>query len=255
MRVAAPAGRDYLADVAPVLLIGPSMRRPLLAGLGVGLLALSTVHGALAQSSGEREDDAKRSAQDAADKKKKQKEKDWNLTAAPLPDVKNAGPCPYVKVLYDASRYVELKDDHEAASAVGFTGEIQNLNSDCRYRNGKVIEPISVKMNLNFAFGRGPQAQGDTHDYRYWVAVTGPQNLVLAKTYFDMPVRFLPGQDRMRTNQLIDTISIPRANKTISGANFEVLVGFDVTPKMADFNRDGKRVRVNSGVDTAAASN
>ncbi len=231
------------------------MRRPLLlAAFGVGLMASSTALGAYAQSSAQREDDAKRAAQDDADKKKKKKEKDWNLATAPLPDVKNAGPCPYVKVLYDASRYVELKGDREAAGAVGFTGEIQNLNSDCRYKNDKVIEPISVKMNLNFAFGRGPQAQGDTHDYRYWVAVTGPRNLVLAKSYFDMPVRFQPGQDRMQMSQLIDTITIPRAGKSISGSNFEVLVGFDVTPKMAEFNRDGKRFRVNSGVDTASAA-
>ncbi len=229
------------------------MRRPLLALLGVGLLASSTV--AYAQSSAQREDDAKRAAQDSADKKKKQKEKEWSLSTAPLPDVKNAGPCPYVKVLYDAGRYVELKDNREAASAVGFTGEIQNLNSDCRYKNVKTVEPISVKMNVNFALGRGPQAQGDTHDFRYWVAVTGPQNIILAKSYFDLPVRFQPGQDRVQMSQLIDTIAIPRATSKITGANFEVLVGFDVTPAMADFNRDGKRFRVNSGVETAAAPN
>lgn len=228
------------------------MRRPLLTALGVGLLAASTA--AHAQSSAQREDDAKRAAQDSADKKKKQKAKEWSLSTAPLPDVKNAGPCPYVKVLYDASRYVELKENRETASAVGFTGEIQNLNSDCRYRNGKTVEPISVKMNVNFALGRGPQAQGDAHAYRYWVAVIGPQNIILAKSYFDLPVRFQPGQDRLAMSQLIDTISIPRATKTITGANFEVLVGFDVTPAMADFNRDGKRFRVNSGVDTAAAA-
>ncbi len=231
------------------------MRRPFLVALGVGLIASSVAVGALAQSSAEREDDAKRAAQNDADKKKKQKEKEWSLSTAPLPDVKNAGPCPYVKVLYDASRYVELKDNREAASAVGWTGEIQNLNSDCRYRNTpKAIEPISVKMNVNFAFGRGPQAKGDTHAYRYWVAVTGPENIILAKSYFDMPVRFTSGQDRMRMSQLIDTISIPRASKVVTGSNFEVLVGFDVTPQMADFNREGKRFRVNSGVETAAAA-
>ena len=157
-----------------------------------------------------------------------------------------------MKVLYDASRYVELKDDRETSSAVGWTGEIQNLNSDCRYRNGKVIEPISVKMNVNFALGRGPQAKGDTHAYRYWVAVTGPQNIILAKSWFDLPARFAPGEDRVRMSQLIDTISIPRASKAVSGSNFEVLVGFDVTPQMAEFNRDGKRFRVNSGSETAA---
>ena len=228
------------------------MRRPLLVALGVGLLASSAASGAFAQS--QREDDAKRAAQDAADKKKKQKTKDWSLANAPLPDVKNAGPCPYVKVLYDASRYVELKDAREAAGAVGWTGEIQNLNSDCRYRNGKTVEPISVKMNINFAFGRGPQATGDAHAYRYWVAVTGTKETVLAKSYFDLPVRFPPGQDRVQLSQLIETISIPRATKTVSGSNFEVLVGFDVTPRVAEFNRDGKRFRVNSGTETAAAS-
>ena len=230
------------------------MRRHLLVALGVGLLASSTAMIAYAQSSAEREDDAKRAAQNDSEKKKKQKEKEWSLSSAPLPDVKNAGPCPYVKVLYDASRYVELKDNREASGAVGWTGEIQNLNSDCRYKNVKIIEPISVKMNVNFAFGRGPQAKGDVHSYRYWVAVTGPQNIILAKTYFDMPVRFQAGQDRVQMSQLIDTISIPRAGKAVSGSNFEVLVGFDVTPAMADFNRDGKRFRVNSGVATAAAA-
>ena len=226
----------------------------LLVGLSVGLLASSGALAAFAQTSAEREDDAKRAAQDQADKKKKQKEKEWSLSSAPLPDVKNAGPCPYVKVLYDASRYVELKEGREAAGAVGWTGEIQNLNSDCRYRNGKTVEPISVKMNVNFALGRGPQAQGDTHAYRYWVAVTGPKNIVLAKSEFELPVRFTPGQDRVQLSQLVDTISIPRASSKITGSNFEVLVGFDVTPQMADFNRDGKRFRVNSGVETAAAA-
>ena len=231
------------------------MRRPLLVALGVGLLASSSAAAAYAQSQGEREDDAKRAAQDAAEKKKKQKSKDWSLSNAPLPDVKNAGPCPYVKVLYDAGRYVELKDGREAAGAVGWTGEIQNLNSDCRYRNDKTVEPISVKMNINFALGRGPQAAGDTHSYRYWVAVTGARDTVLAKSYSDLPVRFQPGQDRVQLSQMIETISIPRATKTVSGSNFEVLVGFDVTPQMAEFNRDGKRFRVNSGTETAAASN
>ena len=35
----------------------------------------------------------------------------------------------------------------------------------------------------------------------------------------------------------------------MSGSNFEILVGFDVTPEMADFNRLGKRFRVNAGGD------
>ena len=40
---------------------------------------------------------------------------------------------------------------------------------------------------------------------------------------------------------------------TTSGANFEILVGFDVTPQMAAFNRLGKRFRPNAGATTLAA--
>ncbi len=231
------------------------MRRHLFVALGVGLLVSSTALQAAAQSRKEQEDDQRRAAKEEGDRKKKQKDKDWKLTNAPLPTVKNAGPCPYVKVLYDASRYVELKDQKEAAASVGWTGEIENINSDCRY---KADDPISVKMKVNFALGRGPQASGQSHDYRYWVAVVAKgRDLVLAKEYFDLPVRFEPGADRTAVSAAVDSIQIPRAGKKITGEFFEVLVGFDVTPEMAAFNRDGKRFRLNvapAPVDTASTA-
>ena len=58
----------------------------------------------------------------------------------------------------------------------------------------------------------------------------------------------------MRKTEDVFGITIPRANLKVSGANFEVLVGFDVTPEMADFNRQGERFRVNAGETTAQAS-
>ena len=45
----------------------------------------------------------------------------------------------------------------------------------------------------------------------------------------------------------IGDITIPRAGATTSGSNFEVLIGFEVTPQMAAFNREGKRFRLNVG--------
>ena len=48
------------------------------------------------------------------------------------------------------------------------------------------------------------------------------------------------------------TIVIPRAEATTSGDNFEILVGFDVTPQMAEFNRTGSRFRVNAGTTAPA---
>ena len=223
------------------------MRRALPALLGVALVGLSLPATAFAQS--QREDDAKRQAQSDADAKKKTKAKEWDTSQAPLPDVKNSGPCPFVKVLYDAARTVDLKDGKESPGAVGWTGEIQNIRSVCQYKGS---EPIRVQMSVNFDFGRGPQAQGQTHAYRYWVAVTKRNDMVLNKQQFTVPVRFTPGDDRVAYSDVLKDVVIPRADNKVSGTNFEILVGFDVTPQQADFNREGKRFRANAGAQVAS---
>jgi hypothetical protein len=166
---------------------------------------------------------------------------------APLRRRANAGPCPYVKILYDAARYVELEGGNAAISNVGYTGEIQGISSDCQYREA---EPIRVDIGMLFQLGRGPQAAGDQRTYRYWVAVTERNNAILSKEYFDLPVNFA-GQRTASVNEE-RTIVIPRASIDTSGGNFEILVGFDVTPEMAEFNRSGSRFRVNAGTTPAA---
>jgi hypothetical protein len=181
------------------------------------------------------------------DAKTRKRNEEWgtdNKNLA-LPQLRNAGPCPTVKILYDAARYVELKDGREAPDAVGFTGEMENLTSACEYKGA---EPVTVQARVLFELGRGPQAAGSEKTYRYWVAVTDRNKAVLEKAYFDLPVSFPAGRDRVQTTQDITRIVIPRANSTVSGGNFEVLVGFDVTPEMADFNRQGKRFMANAGV-------
>ena len=161
---------------------------------------------------------------------------------APLRRRANAGPCPYVKILYDAARYVELEGGRAAISNVGYTGEIEGISSDCEYREA---DPIRVDIGMLFQLGRGPQATSDQRTYRYWVAVTERNSAILSKEYFDLPVNFA-GQRTASVNEE-RTIVIPRAGVDTSGGNFEILVGFDVTPEMAEFNRSGSRFRVTAG--------
>ncbi|HEX3699313.1 MAG TPA: Tat pathway signal sequence domain protein [Phenylobacterium sp.] len=197
---------------------------------------------------GQQSDDDK-AQQDAA--KKKKRDQEWGDNQAPLPALRNAGPCPYVKTLYDAGRYVEFKEGREASAEVGYTGEVESISSGCEY---KADEPIKVAMDVLFEFGRGPQAAGSQNTYHYWIAVTDRNREVLAKQSFDVPVSFPAGKDRVYKREEIHNIVIPRAEANTSGANFEVLIGFDVTPQMAAFNRLGKRFRVNAGqTETASA--
>lgn len=165
---------------------------------------------------------------------------------APLRQRNNAGPCPYVKILYDAARYVELTGPASSAN-VGYTGEIEGVTSDCSYQGD---EPITVDLGVLFNLGKGPQAtQGDQRSYRYWIAVTERNRAVLSKEYVDIAADFAGGDRTSVTDER--TIVIPRASATTSGANFEILVGFEVTPEMAEFNRSGSRFRVNAGQTTS----
>jgi hypothetical protein len=222
------------------------MRRLLLLAVAFAAAANAVPLAAMAQGRPDPQDQQRKQEQEEA-KKRKQKE-EWGDNQAALPQLRNAGPCPYVKSLYDAARYVEFKDSKEASAQVGFTGEIQGISAGCQYKG---TEPIKVTMDVLFELGRGPQATGRQKTYRYWVAVTDRNREILAKQTFELPVNFPENSDRTYVKERINEIMIPRAEVTTSGANFEVLVGFEVTPQMAEFNRQGKRFRLNVG-QTAA---
>ena len=226
------------------------MRRQML--LAAAIMAAFTAVPAAAQAQGRRDPEAEqRKQQEDAAKKRRQKE-EWGDVQAPLPQLRNAGPCPFVKTLYDAGRYVEFKDGREASANVGFSGEIQGISAGCSYKDD---DPIEVTMEVLFEMGKGPQADGRSKTYRYWVAVTDRNRTVLAKETFDLPVTFPEGEDRVYVTEQIGSITIPRASMATSGSNFEVLIGFEVTPQMAAFNRDGKRFRLNVGQTASAQPN
>ena len=196
----------------------------------------------------EQERQGRPSSEEAAEARRERQRREWGAEQARLPGQRNAGPCPFVKVLYDAARYVEFAEAREAAGEVTWTGEIQGLQADCRYRDD---DPIVVSVDVLMSFGKGPKAQGDSKTYNWWVAVTERNKTVLAKEYFATRAQFRDGQDRTAVNERLGGITIPRASQTVSGNNFEILIGFDVTPQMAEFNRDGKRFRLDAG-QTAA---
>ena len=73
----------------------------------------------------------------------------------------------------------------------------------------------------------------------------------IEKVYFDVDVRFPRGEQVVTQRERIDQIVIPRANEEISGENFEILVGFELTPEQLQFNRDGRRFRIDAGENQA----
>lgn len=156
----------------------------------------------------------------------------------------NPGPCPRTFALYEASRMVEFRGTEKFAN-VGFTAEIDKTRSLCRYY---AAAPIEADLEIDMRFGRGPAAAAEaSYTYNYFVAVTRKNIEVIEKQYFPLTVTFPPGVSEMAATERLDSIIIPRAKETTSGANFEIIVGFDVTPQQAEFNAAGKRFRVSVG--------
>ena len=224
------------------------LARRVLAGvcLGVFLSAgLASLASAQSRGRGGQDQDDQ---QTAADREKKDEE--WGNRSLNLKKLKAEGPCPYVKVLYDAARYHQFKNDVQTTAAAMWTGEINGIQSECAYTG---TDPIQVGMDVSFSLGRGPQAEGQSNVYHYWIAVTERDKTVLAKQEFELPVTFAEGQQKIDVNTRLEGIYIPRKDITISGSNFEVLIGFDMTPKMAEFNREGKHFRYVSPIEKKPA--
>lgn len=151
---------------------------------------------------------------------------------------KNPAPCPPVVVLKDAARMVEFAGD-PALENVAYSAEFVKVELDCRYYSDK---PIEASLKVKMAFGKGPKADDDRHSFGYWVAVTRKDSEVIEKVEYQLPIEF--GDQTMRlVDDQIEEIVIPRANKDIAGANFEIVVGFALTPQQAIFNRSGKSLK------------
>lgn len=151
----------------------------------------------------------------------------------------NPAPCPNIIVLNDAARFIEF-DGEETLDDIAYTGEIVNVGSACRYI---LADPIEMEVSVDLAFGRGPKADKDKKIFKYFVAVTRTNREVIAKQEFPVAIEW-DGDNPVEVERVeVDEIVIPRADENVSGENFEIVVGFVVTPEQAIYNRSGKSLK------------
>lgn len=151
----------------------------------------------------------------------------------------NPAPCPNIIVLSDAARFLEF-DGEQGLDNIAYTGEILNATTVCRYFGD---EPIEAEVVLDLAFGKGPKAVENERVFNYFVAVTRTDMEVIAKQEFAIPVEFNNRRNVVVVEEEVDRIVIPRLGEQISGVNFEIVVGFALTPQQARFNRSGESLK------------
>lgn len=177
----------------------------------------------------------------------------WLSRWASNNDDRNPGPCPLMGVLYDSSRLVEFATPEQRYANIAWTGEMRGVRGFCRYTGA---DPIEMNLEIDMAFGRGPAAgEARTRTYRYWVAVTRRGVAPIEKQYYNIRVEFNGDRTIVTGTDEIERITIPRANAEVSGDNFEILVGFELTPEQLAYNRDGRRFRMDAATRPTQPSN
>lgn len=150
----------------------------------------------------------------------------------------NQGPCPAAGSVYEAQRIVEFVGEGEQYNNITFSGEINGVRLYCRYVDDA---PIEAQLEIDFAFGRGDAATTNSHSFDFFVAVTRTNRAVIEKQVFPISFEFRDGQRITTAEETIGRVIIPRADSSISGANFEILVGFELTDEQLEFNEQGRR--------------
>lgn len=154
-------------------------------------------------------------------------------------DERNPAPCPVVIILPEASRMVRF-DGPQTVENVAWTGEINQVKTFCRYYDA---DPIEAELEIDFAFGRGPMAQSNQADMKYFVAVTRTNRDLIAKEEFTLPVKFKKNQTIVEVTDKVQKIIIPRSDEQVAGGNFEIVIGFALSKEEVIYNRSGKSLR------------
>lgn len=143
------------------------------------------------------------------------------------------GPCPTVSIVSDAARLTQYREGAgRDLTDVRYQAEISNVQFSCRYqRDGRLTAALAIDILAT----RGPAAEDTAANFPFFVAIADSRQNILAKQVFDSVIEFDRRQRRAGVREEIDQeLSLVGED---SGANYEVLVGFQLTAEQLEQNR------------------
>ncbi len=145
-----------------------------------------------------------------------------------------APPCPKVAVLADASHMTVYRDGPgRDLTDVKFEADLGRITGECVYNRASTN--VMVDMKLVVAARRGPADRDRVATYTYFVAIVDNKGNVLARQEFNSQVAFAGDQSRVASLEELEQ-SIP-LEKNQPGSDFDVYVGFKLTPEQVERNR------------------
>jgi hypothetical protein len=146
--------------------------------------------------------------------------------------------CPTARLipaLADVTRYAGPGPAHDVTDLV-LQARVMAVNGSCQAGSDKSVLPAKVQVSLSLQ--RGPAMKGREADIPVFLAVTEGE-VVRDKKVFAVHVAFPPNVDRMSITSPDIDLDLPvSASKT--GAAYEVITGFQLTPDELEVNRHAR---------------
>lgn len=146
---------------------------------------------------------------------------------------KEALPCPQISMLADTSRVTKFRDGPgRDITDIEYEAEIGAYTGECVYKDDD-----SVQMTLTVAIDamRGPAAPGNAAEPSYFIAIPEFYPSPAAKSVLPVRIEFPENISKVRFRDEDIVMRIPLKGK--KGAEYEVFLGFQLTPDQLDYNR------------------
>lgn len=140
--------------------------------------------------------------------------------------------CPSVAVLKDAASATQfVSGPGRDLLDVRFEAEFGNLQSACKYDKAR----LSVTLVLELLALKGPAVDAEVADFPFFVSITDRADQILAKEVFQSRIEFARERRRAGVREEIEqTLQLPAGKQ---GDDFEVLIGFQLSPEQLAYNR------------------
>jgi hypothetical protein len=156
---------------------------------------------------------------------------------APALVASSAQECPRVAVVEDLNNSTKFQDGNNTPSYIMASAQLSSIKSQCALHENNVILDMDIMLRGQLG-PRGRVLPTDIANitFPYFVAITTPQGEIIAKELFNVSVPFEP---QINTTEVEDKLRqvIPLTGD-FAAKQFEVLVGFQLTPDELKYNRD-----------------
>jgi hypothetical protein len=145
-------------------------------------------------------------------------------------------PCPRAVILSDAAEMKEYRPGPgRDLTDVLYEGEIVGMSSSCEYDDDGYVDSDVV---LTVGLARGPAAEGNIGRFAYFVAITNPDDKIIAKQVFPVEVEYPGFGPRVVVQEEISQRIhyAPNADARF----YRIFIGFQLTQDQLDYLRRGR---------------